>query len=141
MKTIPFVTDAEHQIARAIEQKVMGLSIEAGILFVGVSVVPSTPATRAVFNIWVGCTRELDESVVPGLVEVALRDEPGHDDESKRDYVLCGICGGLMWSEEDRKKHMHQLHVHAHRGVARSSVPSDKAVLEEFLKTPTLARS
>lgn len=75
MNPIYVVKDEEAALARKIETKLMALSPESGILFVGVSVTPETPSSKAVFRVWIGCNRDFDERTYPPLVEVALRDE------------------------------------------------------------------
>lgn len=86
------VKNEEAELARKLEAKLMMLPPEAGILFVGISVTPETPESKPIFNLWVGCSRDFDERMIPALVEVTLRDE---------------IKKGLVIKTE------------AHRGIAR----------------------
>jgi|ERR1051325_3875132 hypothetical protein len=94
MKVVPLVQRSEADLARKLEAKLLGLPKSHGILFVGISIVPHVKDERAVYSIWVGCSRNYEESTIKDLVQYALREE---------------IESGLHFVVE------------AHRGVARSS--------------------
>ena len=94
MRTIFLVKDEEADLARQMERRLVALPSSSGILFAGVSVTPETPETSAIFHVWIGCSRELDESLMDALVRATFAQE---------------IIAGL------------QVVVHAHRGVSRSS--------------------
>lgn len=111
MKIIRYVTEDEHQIARDIEKKLIDLPEGSGILFVGVSVTPGSLTLPSIFNIWIGCSRQMDEKMMTALVDVVLREE-----------IAQGLC----------------VKVQAHRGLSRFETPSK--VLEGFLQKPPLTQ-
>ena len=73
MKTIFLVKPEEFEIARKIEKLLLGLPIESGILFVGIDVIPAhTLCSETTYDIFVGCSRDLEVSVVEPLVKNTL---------------------------------------------------------------------
>lgn len=75
MELVHFVKDEEAKLAKKMEAKLLSLPLSSGVLFVGVSVEPSTPSTSAIYRVWVGCSRGVDPRMIPDLVSVTLHDE------------------------------------------------------------------
>lgn len=75
MQLVHVVKDEEAKLAREMEQKLLKLPIESGILFAGVSVQPATPSSPPTFRVWIGCSRTVDPRMIPTLVEVTLHSE------------------------------------------------------------------
>jgi len=76
METIPFVKPEEAELARAIEKKLLALSPEAGIIFVGVDVSPSVAGQDPVYKVLVGLDRKLKlEGAVTQLATMTLAQE------------------------------------------------------------------
>jgi len=73
MRQIPFVTETQAKIARQMEEKLLILPEEAGILFVSVSVQPHLNSGPR-YAVWVGCERKLDLGTARVLVEHFLKD-------------------------------------------------------------------
>lgn len=71
---IPFVKQEQAELARKIERKLLALSPDAGILFVGVSVDP-TVEEEPIYRAWIGCSRKIREDLVPKIIDVTLREE------------------------------------------------------------------
>jgi hypothetical protein len=93
MKTVFLVKEEEAGLARVMEQKLLDLPPQSGILFAGVSVKPSTEENvPPVYEVWVGCCRDFSEGLMKPLVELTLRDE---------------LAAGV------------RIHVEAHRGQGR----------------------
>lgn len=74
MKTIFLVTEEQSSLARRIEDTLLALPSESGILFVGVSVSPEEPPEPETYHVWIGCHRLYEESLVTTLVQHELRD-------------------------------------------------------------------
>lgn len=76
MSEIPFVKKEHAALARKMEEKLLALSPEAGLLFVGVSVGKTEqPDESPSYSIWIGCRRGVREGLMAPLVQVTLRDE------------------------------------------------------------------
>lgn len=76
METIPFVRPEEAELARAIERKLLGLSSEAGIVFVGVDVSPSVAGQDPIYRVLVGLNRKFKlEGAVTQLATMTLSQE------------------------------------------------------------------
>ncbi len=74
MKSVYLVKQEEADLARAMERKLLALPRSSGVLFVGVSVRPRTSQSSPVYDIFIGCDRDLDEKLMDPLVRVTLRD-------------------------------------------------------------------
>lgn len=81
MELVSVVTDEEAALAKRMERKLLSLSTASGVLFVGVGVLPSTPTSGPVYEVWVGCSRDVDPRMIPVLVETTLYEEAkaGHE--------------------------------------------------------------
>lgn len=77
MKTVFLVTREEADLARKMEQKLLALPESAGILFVSIEVIqdPFQQSREILFNVFVGCTRERDASLMDVLVRRYLRED------------------------------------------------------------------
>ncbi len=75
MKNLYLVKQEEADLAREMERKLLALPRSSGVLFVGVSVRPETPRSKPIYDIFVGCDRNLDEKLMDPLVRVTLREE------------------------------------------------------------------
>ena len=76
MKVIPFVRKEHYEVARSIESKLLAISAEAGILFVGVDVTPTEAGQDPVYSLLVGIDWELKvEDAIPHLVTLAISEE------------------------------------------------------------------
>jgi hypothetical protein len=75
MELVHFVKNEEAELAKKMESKLASLDRRAGVLFVGVSVQPSTPESPTIYQVWIGCSRDIDPRMIPTLVEVALYEE------------------------------------------------------------------
>lgn len=75
MKTLFLVKQEEGDMARHMETKLLNLPLDSGVLFAGVSVVPSDGTHPTIFRVWVGCHRDFDESLMGLVVCHALREE------------------------------------------------------------------
>lgn len=113
MTIVPYVKDEEGELARRMEEKLLALPADAGVLFAGVSVevtcnqnpvYESLGATkprmilgnrRVAYHVWIGLDRSHDERLVGPLVQMVLREE---------------IAAGA------------DVAVDAHRGVAHSRI-------------------
>jgi hypothetical protein len=97
MKRIPLVTKEQAHIARHIERKLLNTPMSSGILFVGVRVEPvigdSHPNDSA-YDIWVGCSRDMDEDLISKAVYLVLSAELSEgvyirDVEVHRGFIRC----------------------------------------------------
>lgn len=77
------------------ESKILALPLSSGILFVGITIAPSSPESPSIYNVWIGCHRDFDELLMDSVVRMVLREE---------------LQGGV------------RLVVQAHRGISRSPV-------------------
>jgi hypothetical protein len=75
MELVHFVKDEEAQRAKKMEEKLLRLPIFSGVLFVGVSVLPAKDDQPTVYQVWVGCSRDVDPKMIPHLVATFLREE------------------------------------------------------------------
>lgn len=75
MKVLYLVKPEEADLARIMEQKLLALPRSSGVLFVSITVRPGTDTEPPVYDIFIGCDRELDESLMDPLARVTLRDE------------------------------------------------------------------
>jgi hypothetical protein len=93
MTIVPYVKDEEAGLARRMEEKLLALPKDAGVLFAGVSVEVTIaenpvymnpgdqrpemlPGPRSVsYHIWLGLDRSHDERLAGPLVQVVLREE------------------------------------------------------------------
>ncbi len=76
MKTIFLVEPSEAELARKMERILLDLPESAGVLFVGVEVSqhPDLNGGRALFKVFVGCTRERDPKLMDAVVRLYLHD-------------------------------------------------------------------
>lgn len=74
MRSVFIVRPGEIEYAKQLENRILGVSGEAGILFVGVSVLPAGDNVPA-FHCWVGCSRIVEEDTVAELIRFVLRDD------------------------------------------------------------------
>lgn len=98
MRPVFLVKQEEADLARQIESRLLGLPLNSGILFVGVSVVPAVDEKKVpsvVYRIWVGCHRDFDEGLIKMVVRHALLEE-----------LEKGLC----------------IEVEVHRGIGRAPV-------------------
>jgi len=72
MELVSFVKDEEAVLAKKMERKLLTLSITSGVLFVGVGVLPGAPP---IYEVWIGCSRDVDPRMIPTLVETTLYEE------------------------------------------------------------------
>ena len=91
MAEIPFVRQKHFDIARAMEEKLLDLPIESGLLFAGVSITPTVMKNDPIYRVWVGCSRNMDEGTVRQLVLMTLRDEMKRGAKIKDVYVHRGV--------------------------------------------------
>lgn len=76
METIPFVKREHGDLARAIEQKLLAVPKDAGILFVGVEVTPTEVTDDPVYKVLVGVDRDSKTDEAVGyLVTLTLSNE------------------------------------------------------------------
>ena len=76
MGTIPFVKPEEAEFARAIEKKLLAITPEAGIIFVGVDVLPAEAGRDPIYKVLVGLDRKLKlEGAVTQLATMTLAQE------------------------------------------------------------------
>lgn len=99
MRPIFVVEQSEADTARKMEQKLISLPESAGILFVGVTVMPDPleKRRRPLYRVVIGCTKERESSLMHVIAQQYLRE-----------FV------------ED----VRQLVVEAHRGIDRTSIPA-----------------
>ena len=99
MKPVFIVNPSEAEKARLMEKKLLSLPDEAGILFVGVTVMPDPLEVRRrpLFRIVIGCTRDRETQLMKAVAMEFLR----------------------PFVEDDR-----QLVIEAHRGVDKYSFTS-----------------
>ncbi len=95
MRPVFFVKEEEADFARHLEKRLLELPLSSGILFVGVSVEPTTsPVDKApTYCFWIGCHRDFEEQLMVDLVRHVFDEEIKH---------------GL------------RVQVEAHRGIGRS---------------------
>lgn len=78
MKTVFVVSQEEAEKARTMEQVLMALSEDSGIIFVGISVIKnplSDPGDRKIlYRIIVGCSRSRDPDLVSLITRAYLRE-------------------------------------------------------------------
>lgn len=76
MKAVFIVEPTELELARKMEQKLLSLPADSGILFVGVEVVadPLEIRRRPLYRIFIGCSRERDASLMHSIAKQYLRD-------------------------------------------------------------------
>lgn len=76
METIPFVNKEHGELARTIEEKLLSVSSESGILFVGVEVTPTEAGQDPIYRVLVGIDRNLKvEQAIDHLVTLTLYEE------------------------------------------------------------------
>lgn len=76
MEPIPFVTPESASLARNIEEKILGLSADTGILFAGVDVTPTTAEQEPIYRVLIGIDRDVKlEGAVAQLATMALSNE------------------------------------------------------------------
>lgn len=75
MELVHFVKDEEAQLAKKMEEKLLKLPKESGVLFVGVGVEAGTERSPTIYRVWVGCDRRVDPRTVVALVDVTLYEE------------------------------------------------------------------
>lgn len=76
METIPFVNKEHGELARTIEGKLLAISSESGILFVGVEVTPTEAGQDPIYQVLVGVDRNLKiEQAIEHLVTLTLSEE------------------------------------------------------------------
>lgn len=75
MELVHFVTDEEARRAKKMEEKLLRLPIFSGVLFVGVSVLPAKDGQPTIYEVWVGCGRDVEPKMIPHLVATFLREE------------------------------------------------------------------
>lgn len=93
MREIPFVKKEEAAFAREMEQRILDIRDDAGVLFVGVSVKPTKAGEAPIYFVWLGCSRDTREELMGPLI----------------DNLFCTeIAAGT------------QIKVEAHRGLLRS---------------------
>lgn len=69
MKDIPFVLKRDWDTALDMEDELLALPKQSGILFVGVSVEPlKTP----IFNVTIGCSRKVEKEAIQQLAHLTL---------------------------------------------------------------------
>lgn len=93
MVEVPFVKPKEAALARKIEEKLSSIRVDAGILFIGVSVRPTVAGDNPIYFVWIGCTRSTSEELMHHLVATVCSEE-----------IEAGV----------------EIKVEAHRGVIRS---------------------
>lgn len=75
MELVHYVKSEEAELAKKMEAKLLKLPIFSGVLFVGVSVQPAQDDKPTIYQVWVGCSREIDPRMIPTLVSTILREE------------------------------------------------------------------
>lgn len=77
MRLIFLVQASEAERARRMEQKLLALNKNAGVLFVGVEVVqdPFEKNRSPFYKVFIGCDRERDTSLVEAIAKKFLADE------------------------------------------------------------------
>lgn len=73
MELVHYVKDDDAKTAKGMEEKLLKLPIDSGVLFVGVAIDPAKSPTQ--FIVRVGCSRDVDPRMIPTLVQVTLREE------------------------------------------------------------------
>lgn len=91
MNERPFVKKKHFDIARTMEEKLMDLPADSGILFVGVSVSPTVKADDPIYRIWVGCDRSMSEDTIRQAVFMTLHEEISRGADVKQVDVHRGI--------------------------------------------------
>lgn len=93
MELVHFVKNEEAELAKKMEDKLASLDRRAGVLFVGVAVQPSTLESPTIYQVWVGCSRDVDPRLIPTLVEVALYEEVKAGHVIKTETRMGRTCG------------------------------------------------
>jgi len=76
METIPFITKEHGALARGMEQKLLDLPADSGIVFVGTKVTPVEPGKAPRYTILVGIDRNIKvEKAIHHLVSLTLSKE------------------------------------------------------------------
>jgi hypothetical protein len=94
MAEILYVKEEHFAVARAIEDKLLSSSDDSGILFVGVTVSPTTVEEEPDYNVWVGCSRDMPEKTIGYAVYFLLREEIAHGVNIKDVEVHRGAVRG-----------------------------------------------
>ena len=76
MKDTFFARPEDVALARKIERTLLDLSLDSGIVFVGVEVIKQTHPTviDPMFRIFIGCRREFDPGLMDHIARHALRE-------------------------------------------------------------------
>lgn len=75
MKNIFVVKESEASKARSMEQKLLSLPADSGILFVGIEVVAGLHVDLPIYRVFVGCQRSRDPSLMISIVQRYLRED------------------------------------------------------------------
>lgn len=75
MTKIPFVRKEHAELARALEKKLLSLPDGSGILFAAVRPEPTPLGDDPAYDIWVGCSRDMDEDLISKAVYLVLSTE------------------------------------------------------------------
>jgi hypothetical protein len=75
MKEIPFIKPEQAATAREMEQRLLSIREDSGVLFVGVSVKPMVAGEGPIYHVWIGCSRNADERTMGPLVHGLFNDE------------------------------------------------------------------
>ena len=74
MKNVFFVKPQQAELARQLEQRLIGLSQESGIIFVGVQVQDGKEILGPTYAIFIGCNRSMEVSAIEELTKLVLKD-------------------------------------------------------------------
>ena len=76
MRTVFLVTPEEVAKARSLEEKLIAIPPESGVLFVGVSVEPANDLRiKPIYEVFVGCSPAMEPVAIQGLVLLLLKEE------------------------------------------------------------------
>jgi len=75
MAKIPFVSKEHAELARSLEKKLLGLPNGSGILFAAVRPEPTPMGDDPAYDIWMGCSRDMDEDLIAKAVYLVLSAE------------------------------------------------------------------
>ena len=75
MRIVPVVKFEEAELARRMEERLIGLPKESGVLFVGVRVIAEDGKNPTQYCVFVGCSKEFDERLFHSVVQATLAQE------------------------------------------------------------------
>lgn len=72
---LPYISFPSLEVANEFEQRLCSVTLDAGIIFVGVQAVPIASGVCTAFNITVGADRKFDERTIEAVVQKVFQKE------------------------------------------------------------------